>query len=86
VLPANVLPALHSHATRPHATVEEVLQGEMDHFLQPRRTEAATEERNKLALLLAPVQLRRGDDVRICRFQKKDGGLGTSSLYKGIRR
>ena len=67
---SELLPALHSHATRPNASVKDALLHGIDTLLQPRRTRAAVEERAKLEQLLTPVRLRHGDDVRVCVFQK----------------
>ena len=71
-------------ATRPNASVKDALLHSVDTLLRPRRTRAAAEERAKLELLLTPVRLRHGDDVRVCAFQKADGCLDTSSLYKAL--
>jgi len=81
---SEIHPALHSHATKPHATVAEVLQLGIDQFLQSRRTIAATADYTALAPLLATVLPGSGEDERVCKFQKPDGSLNTSSLYKAL--
>jgi len=81
---SEIHPALHSHATKPHATVAEVLQFGIDQFLQSRRTRAATADYTALAPLLATVLPGSGEDERVCKFQKPDGSLNTSSLYKAL--
>jgi len=59
---SEIHPALHSHATKPHATVAEVLQLGIDQFLQSRRTTAATADYTALAPLLATVLPGSGED------------------------
>ena len=56
----------------------------IDQFLQSKRTIAATADYTALAPLLATVLPGSGEDERVCKFQKPDGNLNTSSLYKAL--
>ena len=81
---SEAFPALYSHATKPAATVSDVLQCGLDQHLRSRRTRAASTERAQLLTLLQPAQLTVAEDTRISMFQDTDGRLNTALLYKTL--
>jgi len=81
---SELLPALHSHATSPHATVSDILSTGIDHHIQRRQTRAAVQEKAQLSALIAHTHLTDGGDMRNCIFQGTEGKFQTSLLYKAL--
>ena len=79
---SELLPALHSHATSPHATVSGILSSGIDHHIQRCQTRAAVQEKAQLSALIAHTHLTDGGDMR--NFQGTEGKFQTSLLYKAL--
>ncbi|KAF8651673.1 hypothetical protein HU200_063184 [Digitaria exilis] len=81
---AELLPALHSHAVRPNASVHEVLRGGLEGHLQQRITRVGLTDKEKLESWLEGFHLPGGEDEQTCMLQGARGELRTSLLYRSL--
>lgn len=79
---SSAYPALRSHVHKEGATVREMLERGVQHWLVPRLSTVATLELDSLSGLIAQVQLSEEADARTCPLVDVTGKLRSSSIYR----
>ncbi|TVU23656.1 hypothetical protein EJB05_26035, partial [Eragrostis curvula] len=75
-------PALFTHVYRPGASVHDVLEHGLRHFLVPRLSTVASNELAALEALLTNITLTNDEDERVCPLAAPNGQLKSAPLYK----